>query len=551
MSSLEDENDTAIKASTSHDSNNNKNNDFPSMVVNEQQFSQAIQEISKLAFFRVHPIQDDLELMYTDIPSSINWDDLNCLQEYFPPSITNKRQRQVPRCLLLAATSPTMKLVVVHWWRCLIQAQQAEIMEALKHFYRAPKRSSSPLLQRHLGKTKETSRPKEPTRPWGFLQIATGQELATKLNVPLAALVCLQIDESKECCIDSCVYPQVLANRYHCCLHRRTFYPTTGRITRCRGNYLLGTPYVTNHREQCSCTDPICEGIGYSTQSVGIARHIPKQTQSHKEILYRLLPNRPQGARLFLAPWHFHPQHRILLPNHTWRVKLSTKTATFHDPTTLGADDSDNNNANEEPWIGVPPPTYPLSEFLKEPEMVSLKHQNPLLLPSWVQAYQSKEQGPRTILQYQNALRETQHQELLAQLQDRVDTYHNLEHDHAQLQEDYDQLQGKYKKQQRQLQQQRKNSTTPKQKKKRKVYHHHPMDHESTEEDKEEEEEEEAEEPMQVHINGQMHINGNINGQMHINGRSQPPGFLPPESEFYHGGSSNDMRWPGGGRNYM
>ena len=426
------EDDPEKTASATATENNNLVN------VNPEEFSQAIQELEKkIPYFQANPM-GDLKLVYQAMPCAMDWDNGQqpFLDQCFPPM--HKRQRAIPKCLLLEAANDIQKLVVLTWWRQFQNPRQAEIFNELKQFYRAPRRTSSPLLARHLGPSSK----KKKLRKWGFLEVATGQEIAKRLDVPLGSLWCVELINNAQCAVEGCVYPPALHNRHRCCLHNRIWFPHNGG-KRVRGRYFLGPSYAnapTSSREYCRCSSEDCEGIGYSPHLIPVTRHYQKQTPQNQAFLEQLLPNHSSAVRILLAPWHFHPQHRVFsAKDQTWQIPpLSLKiTSTFQDP---------NNNGNGDPWIGMPPPTYNPKDFLQEPETQLLLNPNPVRLPSWVYVYQSKELGPRTDWQCQTTLHQHALQELQSQYQQTMDQHSTLQQQHAQLQKQHMQLQDKLQK---------------------------------------------------------------------------------------------------------
>jgi hypothetical protein len=229
--------------------------------------------IRKSRFLREAKLDTSLHhLFYTEIPENIDWDDLKQLGNIYPsfPSWFWKLrgERVFPRCLLLEAECPLGKLIIVNWWRGLSRAKQGALTNDMRVYYRAPTRSSSP-LQLHPYKMKEAREAKAETqkmkKAWQFRSLTTCQELAEKVNISVEALYCAELDTSNgECVTDGCSYPAILHNRSHCILHRAAWFPLSHHGKLSRGHYLLGLEYVKLGKVKCACSDPICEGIGYT-----------------------------------------------------------------------------------------------------------------------------------------------------------------------------------------------------------------------------------------------------------------------------------------------
>jgi hypothetical protein len=112
-------------------------------------------------------------------------------------------------------------------------------------------------------------------------------------------------------------------------------------------------------------------------------------------------------SQAFLAPWHFHPQHRTMRPNGTWRLNPHGPKDVFFD---------EHNNTE---WVGFPPPSDAARQFLEthlSQDRQDLAPNRQELLPKWVHVYRTKEEGPRTIRQWQYEQSQQTVDRLLGQL---------------------------------------------------------------------------------------------------------------------------------------
>lgn len=190
-----------------------------------------------------------------------------------------------------------------------------------------------------------------------FSSFNDAPSLAKHLGVPVKALYCVELEKETSCAVPECLYLAVVRNSTRgnnsgprCCLHHTKWFPREPN----RGHYLIGTSYLrskngTNHT--CCCENSYCNGIGYSSSMM----RIPKQ--------YRKLASDALGASgklaatlidekkdVRLAPWHFHPAHRIQKSDGRWTL--------IH----FGDDDVFRDNENKR-WVGYPPPNYSPKDY--------------------------------------------------------------------------------------------------------------------------------------------------------------------------------------------
>jgi hypothetical protein len=437
-----------------------------------------------------------VEMFYESIPATappVNWTDNADVRKTFPvrrqPGSSKETlgSRQVPKCILMDAQTDHDKLIVVNWWRGLTKKEQAMEWEAIRAIYRQPSLSNDLLPKDYLktlrsalpARTLRTSstattlsgamaNPQQqqqdagdsvetsffnmgvPLTKWSFRSISNAQELAEKLLIPVEALYCVVFDNTKpglECSVSGCPYPAVLRNRHMCVVHCRQWYPRKGYIRGNRGHLLLGPSHYTHcgvrNDAICVCTDELCSAIGYSDDMV----RLPSREKTREQVYAALridVSNDPAKKELFImrkiayvAPWHFHPQHRKMSFDGSWRVIKFRKKDVFSDPNDFdvavtdqkdneshvptstkpkdGTGESQQVNQPQKPqWIGCPPPTYSLRKFLDEEVRGTPFGRGRFLpqdlsksLPGWVEAYCDKEEGPL-------ALRELQTKELQA-----------------------------------------------------------------------------------------------------------------------------------------
>jgi hypothetical protein len=131
-----------------------------------------------------------------------------------------------------------------------------------------------------------------------------------------------------------------------CCRHRFSFAPLAGKERRKRGHLLLGPVYTKPNARLCSCDSEICVGIGFSDVMIRFdVTRLPEDLQS--QIWNGVMPKSRKTA--CLAPWHFHPQHRVFLPDGSWKIIEYRRSTIFKDP------------VSGKEWHGLPPPTYSLN----------------------------------------------------------------------------------------------------------------------------------------------------------------------------------------------
>ena len=192
---------------------------------------------------------------------------------------------------------------------------------------------------------------------------------------------------------------------------------------------------VVKRLKPCSCGNEICEGIGYSPSMIRV--DISKLSEEHKSLIWNskeLNINEKQKSQQgsqaqalspaggpsgtgpgstvhVFAPWHFHPDHRVFLPDGSWKIIEFNGATVFTDPTTIAPPPVNNNNNNDNStnassklseWVGLPPPTYSPKDFLNEPKMieyVAAGRKDNLFLPAWCREYQKLEMGPKSMLE--------------------------------------------------------------------------------------------------------------------------------------------------------
>jgi hypothetical protein len=389
-------------------------------------FADAVESLSRRVrfFTEIAPLAGIEIIHYTEVPANLDWNDPNAVHEAYPP-LKNCAPRQVPLCLILEASSDEEKLVVVNWWRYLNTLQQPQVFQELRRFYRAPTRSKD--LMRDFQTVDDKRKLREALPVWGFRCMGSSQELADKLKLSCDQLYTANIEDNLQCKTEGCVYPAMCQNSGYCCRHRISFAPLSGKERGRRGYLLLGPTYTKPNGRQCSCDDEICVSIGYSHSMTRFdVSRLPEDLQA--DVWKKVMPESRKSA--CLAPWHFHPIHRVFLPDGSWKILEHRRTTTFKDPST-GKD-----------WIGLPPPTYSLKDFLEEPEMIEYKSRKATnLLPSWVRQYQKLEEGPLSPAEQQTN-----------ELWKQIDDYHAklttqallFETKHFALEKDMEELQGKY-----------------------------------------------------------------------------------------------------------
>ncbi|KAL3910374.1 MAG: hypothetical protein SGILL_007715 [Bacillariaceae sp.] len=390
-------------------------------------FDNALESLSsRVRFFKeVSPLQGLTKLLYSDVPPNLDWNDVESIQKLLPP-LTTCTQRLVPFCMILECQSVEERLIVVNWWRYLDSIQQPRIMQELRRYYRAPMQSKEPMPEFVAIRDKRRERLLAPT--WGFRCIETCQQLADKLGLSTDMLHTANIEPGVTCKTEGCVYPALVNNSGLCCLHRSAFAPMAGKERRKRGHLLVGAVYTKQNNRLCSCDSDICVGIGFSDIMVRFDM-LRLSEEQQTEIWQKVSPKSRKAA--VLAPWHFHPQHRVFLPDGSWKIIDYRRNAVFKDPVT------------QMEWHGLPPPTYSPKDFLEEPEMIEyMARKKTSLLPTWVREYQRLEEGPVSISEHQTNLLyhriDQLEEKLSSQARDFDANYHGLRKDMADLQGKYE-----------------------------------------------------------------------------------------------------------------
>lgn len=193
-----------------------------------------------------------------------------------------------------------------------------------------------------------------------FASLDNASSLADYLGVPIKALYCVELAKGTSCAVLGCWYPAVVRNTAsgkkpgpRCCVHKQKWFPKT---TKHRGHFLLGPQFfwpLKGKKKTCCCKNSFCFGIGYSASKM----RIPVE---HRELAVAALGASGNHATYLLdrdsdvrlAPWHFHPHHRIQNANEEWRL------VDFND------DDTFRDNENKR-WIGYPPPNYAPKDYLE------------------------------------------------------------------------------------------------------------------------------------------------------------------------------------------
>ena len=134
------------------------------------------------------------------------------------------------------------------------------------------------------------------------------------------------------CQVEDCRYPAIRCNRHKCAIHSSPSVMVSSTRQTSTRIYLLvlGSLLYTNRNRNrnrqsdkaplCRCNDERCRGIGH-----GVSNNDPKI----RTAILGILEIEPSVRRKFLQPtvtkanvalWHFHPHHRTMRPNGTWRV---------------------------------------------------------------------------------------------------------------------------------------------------------------------------------------------------------------------------------------
>ena len=264
-----------------------------------------------------------------------------------------------------------------------------------------------------------------------FLEATTAQDLAEYMQVPLRALGCVELMQYQKCTAKDCPYPAAYRTASgnkngtfpKCVLHNKQWYPKPPR----KAHFLLGHEFLRPQNKEsstaevsqpangtkpnqkpklppccwhCCCGDDYCKGIGYTPH----ARSIPvRHVEGVLEALPHLWQNpavqqkiRSHPKNFSVAPWHFHPNARVLDANGRWKLKPLDATSVYAHSTgerILGNNNNDknknesngisgnnnnnnNNNNNgdwdgddrwrgQRVWRGFPPPTYDIRKFVE------------------------------------------------------------------------------------------------------------------------------------------------------------------------------------------
>jgi hypothetical protein len=228
--------------------------------------------------------------------------------------------------------------------------------------------------------------------------LTTSTLLAAALDVGVNALYCTDVfSPSIQCGIEGCQYPALRRNGQagqnagpRCAVHRQSWYPSKLQ----RGNLLLGTEFlrsdVKSLKKSCMCMNKTCHGIGYSPTYINVPRQASIRqnvfqalasgyhaSSDEKRILKERLLN-DSKKDLFLAPWHFWPEHR---EGHFSFRRSIKKDFAWRDP-------------EGRMWTDFPPPNYAPQNFINNEFPPSRIHPRGRFvsslmpdLPSWVQAY--------------------------------------------------------------------------------------------------------------------------------------------------------------------
>lgn len=325
------------------------------LIKDHESFLQAVQNLStRVRFFHeAAPLENMTKLKYASVPEDLDWSDSVALDRSFPQFLDHA-SRDVPVCLLLEAETNEERLVVVNWWRYLDSIQQPKAFQELRRYYRAPTKSKDPM--RELQEVHDKRKERQNAPSWGFRGIATCQQLAQKLKLSCDMIQTANIEQDLICKSDGCIYPALCGNNGFCCLHRVSFAPLEGKERRKRGHFLIGSVYTKPNTRLCSCNSDFCVGIGFSENMIRFdVTRLPTELQA--EIWDAVMPKSRKTA--CLAPWHFHPQHRLLQPDGSWIV-TQNRRSTFKNPVT-GSE-----------WLGTPPPTYSVEGTLFLYEVVPI-----------------------------------------------------------------------------------------------------------------------------------------------------------------------------------
>jgi len=163
-----------------------------------------------------------------------------------------------------------------------------------------------------------------------------------------------------------CNHPAVKRNNTgsgaRCCVHGRNWFPKKeSRLN--RGYLCLGPQFLRPHSGSknvsmkfCCCDNTWCNAVGYSRHCVPIAKSpdlrlkVAHAIATTKETRDKIL--NPTN-RVFVAPWHFLPEHRRVDDDGHWKVVEVPSGKVFKD------------YAGKE-WLGLPPPVHSPKYFAEQ-----------------------------------------------------------------------------------------------------------------------------------------------------------------------------------------
>lgn len=215
----------------------------------------------------------------------------------------------------------------------------------------------------------------------GFSRCKSASDVAEVLGVPLDAVFCVELTE-ETCGVKGCPYQAAARNGARgvgggprCVRHQKTWFPKNNE----RGHFLIGPEHLRaldGTRNVCFCSNSFCRGIGYYPNMVRVSKNKVDQVLGAFKICGKEaekfkseLKNRPK----WIAPWHFHPQHRERDKNGLWRLKGVPKDQRFVD-------------WEKRVWIGFPPPNYKVKFFYED----ELGRGSTRVLPTERWKYQSR-----------------------------------------------------------------------------------------------------------------------------------------------------------------
>ena len=192
--------------------------------------------------------------------------------------------------------------------------------------------------------------------PGLFLGVTTAKDFAKALCVPCAAIPLVVPVVDKMCRKDGCPFVAIEGNDLHCCAHQKSWYPLTGQ----RGCSLLGPEFMRfgrNVGNPCDCSTPQCIEAGYSPNQGAMyisesGRDVVMNTPGlfSKDQLQKLEKRKQKFLRL--NPWHFFPEHRILVEGK-WKLDYKKSEKRIYK-------DLEGRQYN------FPPPRYTVKSFLRD-----------------------------------------------------------------------------------------------------------------------------------------------------------------------------------------